>query len=305
MSHHQLDSAGRKLHRTPFVSPADRPHVLDGWELLERVADGTYASVHRARPADRCGPLPASYAVKVLREPWCDRPEIIALLRREAEVARRVSHPHLISVLASGTSHKPYFLVSPWLDGQTLTRILGSGRTMALPTKLWIARQAAEALHALETAGWIHGDIKPGNLIVSPEGHTTLIDLGFARPIGEGGSVVDRPLMGTYQYIAPEAVTSRLAIDIRGDLYSLGVVLFQMLSGRLPFEGRTIAQLAEQHRTWQPPDIRDLAPDLPGGLTRLVRELLSKNPCRRPARAREVVERLADLEIATFARRSA
>lgn len=282
----------------------ERTLLLEGWELLERVSQGTYSYVYRARPADRCSPLPAAYAVKVLREPWCDHPEIVELLRCEARVACEVCNPHLISVLAASTVKKPYFLVSPWLEGQTLSRILEMDRGIDLPTALWIGRQAAEALHALETANWMHGDVKPGNMIVSPEGHVTLIDLGFARTLGNGGSVVDRPVMGTYHYIAPEMITSRLAADIRSDIYSLGVVLFQMLARRLPFEGRNLAELAEKHRSWQPPNLRHLAPSLPGGLTRLVREMLSKNPWRRPRHAKEVVDRIADLEITTFAQRS-
>ncbi len=277
--------------------------MLGGWELLERVAEGAYSNVYRARPADRCSPLPGSYAVKVLREPWCDRRETVELFRQEASVARQISHPHLISILAANTSEKPYFVVSPWLSGQTLSKVLDAGSLLDLPAALWIARQVAEALHAMETAGWRHGDVKPENMIVSPEGHVTLIDLGFAQRLGEGGSVVDRPVMGTYRYIAPELITSRLAADIRSDVYSLGVVLFQMLSGRLPFEGETLAELAEKHRNWRPPDLRQLVPSLPGGVMRLVREMLSKNPWHRPRHAREIVDRLVDLEIGSFAQR--
>ncbi len=304
MTTHQTDLLNlRETRRATPTSREDGPLSVEGWELLERVAEGAYSDVYRARPADRCSPLPAAYAVKVLREPWCDRPEITELLRCEARVACEVCNPHLISVLAASTVNKPHFLVSPWLNGQTLSRILDSDRGIDLPSALWIARQTAEALHALETAGWMHGDVKPGNLIVSPEAHVTLIDLGFARPLGKGGSAVDRPIMGTYQYIAPEMVTSRLATDIRSDIYSLGVVLFQMLAARLPFEGQTLADLAEQHRIWRSPDLRQLVPTLPGGLTRLVREMLSKNPWRRPRHAQEVIERLTDLEIASFGQR--
>ncbi len=303
-THQHVSSGGAQIRHRALRSHSDAPVLVEGWELLEHAAEGAYTSVYRARPADRCSPSPAAYAVKVLREPWCDRPEIVELLRSEARAARQVCHPHLISVLAAGTTEKPHFLVSPWLTGQTLSRVLDSRLSIDLPTVLWIARQAAEALQALEQSGWMHGDVKPGNMIVSPEAHVTLIDLGFARPLGEGGSVVDRPVMGTYQYIAPEMVTSRLATDIRSDIYSLGVVLFEMLSGRLPFEGQTLAELAEQHRNWRPPNLRRLVPTLPGGLTRLVREMLSKNPWRRPRHAREIVERLSELEIGSFGQRS-
>jgi len=298
---HQTGSLRRR--RDAIGTGGDRQILLDGWELLERVAEGTYSSVYRARPSDRSSPGAAAYAVKVLREPWSDRGEIVGLFRQEARVAGQVCHPHLISVLAAGTNEKPYFLVSPWLNGQTLSKLLDSGCAIELPRALWIVRQAAEALQALEAAGWLHGDVKPGNMIVSPETHVTLIDLGFARRVGEGGSAVDRAVMGTYQYMAPEMITSRLAADIRSDIYSLGVVLFHLLCGRLPFAGGTLSELAEQHRTWRPPDLRQLVPALPGGVTRLVREMLSKNPWRRPCHLREVVERLVELEIDSFAQR--
>ena len=303
MSTHRTDSLTSRRPRR-HLSRTDDPLLVDGWELLERVAEGTYSCVYRSRPADRCSPTPAAYAIKVLREPWCDREEIVEFLRCEARVACEVRNPHLISVLAASTVNKPYYVVSPWLEGQTLSQIVGTSRRLDLPAALWIARQTAEALHALESAGWMHGDVKPENMIVSPEGHATLIDLGFARTLGEGGSVVDRPVMGTYHYIAPELITSRLAADIRSDIYSLGVVLYQLLSRRLPFQGTTLAELAEQHRNWRPPELRKLVPSLPGSLTRLVREMLSKNPWRRPRHAVEVVERLTKLEIASFSERS-
>ncbi len=233
-THQAAVSNPRETPRAALAPRADCPLSVEGWELLERVAEGAYSDVYRARPADRSSPLPAAYAVKVLREPWCDRPEIAELLRCEARVACEVCNPHLISVLAASTVHKPHFLVSPWLNGQTLSRILDSDRGIDLPSALWIARQTAEALHALEATGWIHGDVKPANMIVSPEAHVTLIDLGFARPLGKGGSAVDRPVMGTYQYIAPEMVTSRLATDIRSDIYSLGATFYEMVTGRSP-----------------------------------------------------------------------
>ncbi|MHB8901624.1 MAG: serine/threonine-protein kinase [Thermoguttaceae bacterium] len=276
--------------------------VLEGWELVRKVTEGTYADVYRARPAERCDRTAGAYAIKVLRDPWSQRREIVELVRTEARVGRAVSHPHLVSVLAARTAARPYFSVYPWLDGETLAAGLAR-RRLDLPIALWIARQAAEALAAMERAGWLHGDVKPANVIVSPGGHATLIDLGFAQRLGEDGGAVDRPLMGTWHYLAPERITSRLGADIRSDLYSLGAVLFESLSGRVPFDAETPAELVEQHRSRRAPDLRRLDPSLPPELTRLVREMMAKNPWHRPSSAREVVERLAELEIATFGER--
>ena len=255
------------------------------------------------RPAD--GPLDrsAGYAVKVLLERWQDDTAAIELLRREAIVGRQVSHRHLISVLAAHVGGPPYFVVMPWLAGSTLADLLAAGRRPPLPVALWLARQTAEALGALHVAGWMHGDVKPSNIFVSPSGHATLLDLGFVRRPEETGCVVDRCVAGTFHYIAPEMITSALRPDIRSDLYSLGVTLYELLTGRLPFVGRSLAELAEQHRQSEPPEIRSLAPRLPLDVARLVHQLLAKEPLRRPQTPAELVVRLTVLEIATFAER--
>ncbi|HUY35413.1 MAG TPA: serine/threonine-protein kinase [Pirellulales bacterium] len=282
---------------------ADALERLGPWQLVRRVAEGKLCRVYQARPAEGPSDRAAAYAVKVLLEHWRDDTAAIELLRREAIVGRQVSHPCLISILAAHVGGAPYFVVMPWLAGSTLADSLAGGRRPALPVALWIVRQTAEALGALHSAGWMHGDFKPSNILVSPSGHATLLDLGFARRPDETGSVVDRCVAGTFHYIAPEMVTSALRPDIRSDLYSLGVTLYELLSGRLPFAGRSPAELAQQHRQSEPPAIRSLAPWLPLAVARLVHELLAKEPLRRPQTPAELVERLTVLEIATFAER--
>ena len=179
-----------------------------------------------------------------------------------------------------------------------------AGRQFDVPAVLWIARQTAEALDALHAAGWTHGDVSPGNIHVSPSGHVTLIDLSFARRRDEDGSAVDRPVMGTFRYIAPEHITSSLATDIRSDIYSLGVVLFEMLAGRAPFLGEDLAELAVEHRQSAPPDLRRLAPQVPREVALLVCQMMAKNPLRRPQTPRELIERLVRLEIGAFCERT-
>ena len=207
-------------------------------------------------------------------------------------------------VLAATVLEPPRLLVMPWLAGASLQTRLAAGEQFDVPTALWIARQTAEALEALNAAGWMHGDVSPGNIHVSSAGHVTLLDLSFARRADETGSAVDRPIMGTASYLAPEYFTSSLRADIRSDIYSLGAVLFEALSGRSPFLGNDLAELASQHRQATPPALGRLAPHVPGEVTQLVRRMLAKQPLRRPQSPRELIDRLAALEIATFSERA-
>jgi serine/threonine-protein kinase len=278
------------------------PERMGSWELVRRAGIGSLAEIYQARPVGSPAGQ-AAYAVKRLRPEWREKPEAVALLRREAMVGRQVSHPHLVPILAAGTAQPPYYLVMPWLAGRTLADRLAACEGLDLPQALWIARQVAEALEALWSAGWMHGDVKPGNIHLSMQGHVTLLDLGFARRQQETGSAVDRCVLGTVGYLAPETIVSALRCDIRSDIYSLGVVLFEILAGRLPFTGQTLAELAAQHRQDRAPELRRLVAHLPAGVIRLVREMLCKEPLRRPQTPRELIDRLWALEISTFSER--
>jgi len=248
--------------------------------------------------------MPANYAVRMLRPIWQNEPLAIEMFRTEALLGQKVSHPHLAPVLAAYVVEPPRMLVMPWLDGASLAKHLSLGRRFDLPQALWIARQTAEALDALFTAGWIHGDVSPGNIHLAPNGHVTLLDLSFARPKGAAHSAVDRVVMGTCNYVAPEQLRSKLAADIRSDIYSLGAVLYELLSGRPPYIARDLAELASLHLQSSPPDLGRLAPDLPREILGLVRRMIAKDPLRRPQTPRELVRELAALEIGVFSQRA-
>lgn len=255
----------------------------------------------RSADADHGGAAPAAYVVKLLAPRLEQDPRAVALFRREAALGRQLAHPNLIGVLACRVSAPPYYLVMPYLEGCTLAERLRQGRPLSTSELLWIARQSAEALDYLHGLGWIHGDVKPANIHVSPLGHVTLLDLGFVRRPDAADAAGERPVLGTLNYLAPELLTSTLGADIRSDLYSLGVTLYQALSGRLPFEADDLASLASQHMQAAPPQLRGLAPAVAPEVARLVHSLLAKNPLRRPQTPVELVDRLMRLEIDAMA----
>jgi serine/threonine-protein kinase len=262
------------------------PH-LERWQLLRRVGEGTMAEVYLAAPRGNAAGTAACYAVKVLKPRWEGEPTAVSLFAREAQVGSIISHPHLVPVLDWSLKRPPYHLVMPHLPGATLARRLAVEPRPALPVALWIARQTAQALEALHAAGWTHADVKPSNIFVSPEGHVTLIDLGYARRPEEAGASAERPVTGTPDYMAPELLDPDGSADIRGDLYSLGVVLYEMLAGEPPREERP----------------RDFEPRLPPSVAALTRRLLDSEPLRRPQTPAELVAQLARQEINTFADR--
>ncbi len=257
-----------------------------------------------ARPADGPADRPLTYAVKMLRRCWEADPRAIRLLQREAVVGQSIFHPHLVPILSACVLDAPRLLVMPWLDGASLAVRLAEGQPFGVPEALWIVRQTAEALDALHRAGWIHGDVTPGNIHLSPTGHVTLLDLNFARRREEIGSAVDRPIMGTCGYLAPEYLTSALRPDIRSDIYSLGAVLFELLSGQRPFAAETLAEVAIEHRQGASPELVRLAPHVPREVFPLVRRMMANDPLRRPQTPRELIDRLVALEIATFSQRA-
>ena len=163
----------------------------------------------------------------------------IRSIRREAEVGRHSSHPNLVPILEACVDVPVPHVVMPRLMGASLGTVIAKVGRLTVPQSLWFARQVAQALRHLHEQGWVHGDVKPSNVVVSADGHATLIDLGFALRKSEALLTEIRTARGTLDYVAPEVMTSAFSADDRGDLYSLGISLFHMLTGKLPFVGRT------------------------------------------------------------------
>ena len=259
---------------------APGPTAVGNWQLVELLGEGRWCKVYRARPA-MCGTdAPADYAVKLAKLPAVSDELAIRLLQREALVARDVSHPHLTSILSARVHRPPHYLVMPHLNGQSLEAVLARRERLPVHQAAEIALQAAEAMSALHQQGWIHSDIKPGNIFAGATGHVTLLDLGLARRSGGAG---DGPaLAGTLAYTPPESFSSLAELGPAMDVYGLGVTLYRMVTGVLPFPQTDPAALAAAHLHHPPPNPRLANPALGDQLVHLLDAMLDKCPDRRP-----------------------
>lgn len=295
---------GGSIPSVHLAPRTNRASFVRRWALLELAATGSLARVFHAKPAGASSDQAAAYAVKMLRTELQNDDVAIELLQREALVGQSVADPHLVPILSAHVLESPRMLIMPWLEGATLQQRFDAGQRFAPLRTVWIARQAAEGLAALYEAGWMHGDVTPGNISLSPTGHVTLLDFSFARRPDEGGSAANRPIMGTCQYLAPETLTSALRPDSRSDIYSLGAVMFQMLSGQVPYPAKDLADLATQHQQAAPLDLSRLVPEVPREVIALVRQMTAREPLRRPQTPRELIDRLMALEIGLFSLRT-
>jgi len=274
-----------------------RPTV-PGYELFQLLGGGPLTQVFAGR--ERASDRPC--AIKIVREETRDHDTAIELLALEAQVGLAVHHPHLVRVRHAEVDNSPYFLVMDLVGGETLRRRLEREYRVHPGQALWMIRQTAEALGALHRAGFVHGDVKPDNIRLTDDGTATLIDLGFAHRPGDHDELRNRGyLLGTANYLAPELCPGEQDSGPAADLFSLGVTLFEMLAGELPYPPGDMEQTLKRH-AWDPPlALARCRADLPAGLCNLVARLLDRKPSRRP-RATQVVAQLIGLEIATFRR---
>jgi serine/threonine protein kinase len=275
------------------------PPKIPGYVLLKCLGGGPLTTVYLANELA----TDSACAVKVLRPELEKKPTAIKLFQREARAGLKVNHRYVVRLRHAHVTRPPYFLVMDLLPGESLRRRLRRDYRLDVASAVWIARQTAEALAALHQAGFLHGDIKPENIRLVDDGTTLLIDLGFAHRPGENAHLVNKGyVLGTVNYLAPELCGQEFEDTLGSDLYSLGVTLYEMVAGRLPYPAGTIEETFRRHCSEAPADIRRFVPSLPQALVGLIERLLSRRPADRP-RAAAVVQQLIGLEIAALQRR--
>ena len=251
--------------------------VADRYELQQLVGSGGMSSVYRA--LDRL--LERNVALKILHPHYGDDAEYVERFRREARAVAQLSHPNIVTVIDRGEADGRQFIVFEYIDGESLKQLVD--RTGPLPARraIELGLQVADALAFAHQAGLVHRDVKPQNVLVTEDGEAKVTDFGIARSLDvEHGVTQTGTVLGTSNYLSPEQARGQ-TITPATDVYSLGVVLYELLTGEVPFPGDNFVAVAMKHINEPPPSLLERRPDVPVRLVHAVDRALAKDPAGR------------------------
>jgi eukaryotic-like serine/threonine-protein kinase len=248
--------------------------LSDRYEVEELVGTGGMSSVFRAH--DRL--LDRKVALKVLHQQYSEDEEYIERFRREARAVAALSHPNIVTVIDRGEHDGRQFIVFEYIDGENLKALIQRRGPAPVTTALELAMQIARGLSFAHQQGLVHRDVKPQNILLNGDGQAKVTDFGIARSLDvQHGMTQTGTVLGTSDYIAPEQAQGQ-RVDEHTDVYSLGVVLYEMLTNEVPFPGENFVAVAMRHINEEPPSIRDKRPDVSPRLEAAVQRAMAKRP---------------------------
>jgi len=265
--------------------------LFDGrYRIVRKLGTGGMANVYLAEDQE----LGRSVAIKILDERHAADEQFVERFRREAKNAASLSHPNIVSIYDRGEAEGTYYIAMEYLDGRTLKELLVRFGTPPVKIAIGYTRQVLSALAFAHKYGLVHRDIKPHNVLVDSGGHVKVTDFGIARSeasqMTEAGSII-----GTAQYLSPEQARGA-PVDQRSDIYSVGILLYELLTGAVPFTGDTPVEIAMKHLSAVPDPPSKKRPDVPRGLDLAVIRALAKDPAERYQSAEEMDAELARIE---------
>lgn len=270
---------------------AQKQEMIGDWALGEVLGVGTVGTVYRVVNTQ----TGQAAALKILL-PQVSSDELISdRFTREIEILERLSHPNVIGFYASGKHDGRWYYVMEVVDGGTLKKLLARKGALAWQDAVEIGWQVCSALQHLHNNGIIHRDLKPANLFFTKEGKVKLGDFGIALDTASAELTATGLTVGTYMYMSPEQIRGERTISPKTDLYALGCLLYEMLTGRPPFQGENFARIFDQHLKSTALPVTTFSPTCPEELSGLVGQLLSKSPDKRPFNARAVQGQLAEI----------
>ncbi len=258
------------------------------YEILEKIGEGGMATVYKAR----CNILKRYVAVKVLREEYTTDEEFIKRFNTEAQAAASLTHPNIVSIFDVGHEDNVYYIVMELVQGKTLKEIINEDGVLPWKWSINIAIQVASALETAHKNNIVHRDIKPHNIIITEDGIAKVTDFGIAKAVSNSTITAFGTTIGSVHYFSPEHARGGYT-DAKSDIYSLGVVMYEMLTGRVPFDADTPVSIALKHMQEKPVEPIKLNPSIPLAINKIIMKAMEKEPSLRYQSATEMLKDLS------------
>jgi serine/threonine protein kinase len=261
------------------------------YEIIEELGKGGMGRVYKVYDKK----IKEVVALKLIRPEISADENTIERFNNELRLARKISHRHVCRVYDLGEEGSSHFITMEYVPGEDLKRFIKRSGQLTVGKAVLIARQVCEGLAEAHHLGIIHRDLKPQNIMIDAEGNTRIMDFGIARFLEGEGMTTQGVMIGTPDYMAPEQAELE-GVDQRSDIYALGIILFEMVTGRVPFEGKTPLSVAMKHKNQAPPDPRDLNAQVTEDLSRVIHTCLEKEKSRRYQRVEDLLADLKNIE---------
>ena len=247
--------------------------IKERYEITQLLGEGGMSYVYKAIDKQ----LQRTVAIKTLKPNYVEQDKFVERFKREAQTAANLNHPNIVQIFDWGIGDEPFFVME-YIEGNTLTSIIANKRTISMNDILFIGAQVSSGLQAAHSKGLVHRDIKPGNIMITPEGKVKVTDFGIVSLQNEESDITKTgSILGTASYISPEQAQGK-PVSKESDLYSLGTVLYELITGRPPFEGDTPIATATKHITDKPEKLSTYRANIPKGIENAVLKLLHKYP---------------------------
>ena len=247
--------------------------IKERYEITQLLGEGGMSYVYKAIDKQ----LQRTVAIKTLKPNYVEQEKFVERFKREAQTAANLNHPNIVQIFDWGIGDEPFFVME-YIEGNTLTSIIANKRTISMNDILFIGAQVSSGLQAAHSKGLVHRDIKPGNIMITPEGKVKVTDFGIVSLQNEESDITKTgSILGTASYISPEQAQGK-PVSKESDLYSLGTVLYELITGRPPFEGDTPIATATKHITDKPEKLSTYRANIPKGIENAVLKLLHKYP---------------------------
>ncbi len=263
------------------------------YRLEAKLGSGGMSTVYLARDEILDRPV----AVKLMHDSMASEPDQLERFNQEARAVAKLSNPNVVAVIDAGEDDGRPYIVFEYVEGETLKQRISRGGALESTEALAYAIEIAQALEVAHDRGMVHRDVKPQNVLIDSTGQAKLTDFGISRQLDEEGMTAEGKVVGTTDYVAPEQAMGN-EVDTRADIYALGVVLYEMLAGDVPFKAANQVGVAMKHVTEDLPDLQVARPDLSAATAGVVERTTAKDPAQRYATATELIEELrAALEV--------